>query len=144
MADASDSYEIGYGKPPKGVRFVKGQSGNPAGRPKGSQNLAAILRKVGRERVKVTGNGRTRYMSKLEASATQLTNQAASGELRAIRELFQLYILCATPEQTALPPSGPHEMDEPVIANILKRMRQLGDNPSMNDPAPRDPSKEGE
>jgi hypothetical protein len=26
--------EVGYGKPPKGTRFKKGQSGNPSGRPK--------------------------------------------------------------------------------------------------------------
>lgn len=30
------SYEIGYGKPPKSKRFVKGRSGNPRGRPKKS------------------------------------------------------------------------------------------------------------
>ncbi|WBL31748.1 DUF5681 domain-containing protein [Sinirhodobacter sp. HNIBRBA609] len=31
-------YEVGYGKPPKGGQFKKGQSGNPRGRPKGSKN----------------------------------------------------------------------------------------------------------
>ena len=30
-------YEVGYGKPPAGTRFKPGQSGNPAGRPKGSR-----------------------------------------------------------------------------------------------------------
>jgi hypothetical protein len=30
----SDSYEVGYGKPPKDTQFKKGSSGNPKGRPK--------------------------------------------------------------------------------------------------------------
>ncbi len=31
---AADHYEVGYGKPPVATRFVKGQSGNPRGRPR--------------------------------------------------------------------------------------------------------------
>ncbi len=30
-------YEVGYGKPPVSTRFVKGQSGNPRGRPRKSK-----------------------------------------------------------------------------------------------------------
>jgi hypothetical protein len=29
----SDSYEVGYGKPPRSTQFKKGVSGNPKGRP---------------------------------------------------------------------------------------------------------------
>lgn len=35
--------EIGYKKPPRHTRFRKGQSGNPKGRPKGTQNLKTDL-----------------------------------------------------------------------------------------------------
>jgi Family of unknown function (DUF5681) len=38
--------EVGYGNPPAKGRFVKGQSGNPAGRPPGALGLKAALRKV--------------------------------------------------------------------------------------------------
>src|ERR1700730_10755419 len=68
MTDRDDSYEVGYSKPPRHARFTKGQSGNPKGRPKGSQNLATILARVGRERVKVTGKSGNRSITKLEAS----------------------------------------------------------------------------
>ena len=37
-----ESYEVGYRKPPVGTRFKKGQSGNPAGRPRGTVNLATL------------------------------------------------------------------------------------------------------
>jgi hypothetical protein len=37
------SYEVGYGKPPATTRFVKGKSGNPRGRPKGSRNQMPAL-----------------------------------------------------------------------------------------------------
>lgn len=37
------SYEVGYGKPPAVTRFVKGKSGNPRGRPKGSRNQMPAL-----------------------------------------------------------------------------------------------------
>lgn len=33
-ASERPGYEIGYGKPPEGTRFVKGRSGNPRGRPR--------------------------------------------------------------------------------------------------------------
>jgi hypothetical protein len=37
------SYEVGYGKPPEATRFVKGKSGNPKGRPRGSKNKMPAL-----------------------------------------------------------------------------------------------------
>ncbi len=36
-------YEVGYGRPPVGTRFRKGQSGNPEGRPKGARNKLPAL-----------------------------------------------------------------------------------------------------
>ena len=37
-APSVTNYEVGYAKPPKQHRFKPGQSGNPAGRPRGSRN----------------------------------------------------------------------------------------------------------
>lgn len=38
LPPADACYEVGYGKPPVGSRFKPGQSGNRAGRPRGSKN----------------------------------------------------------------------------------------------------------
>ena len=38
-----DNYEVGYGKPPKDSQFIKGQSGNPKGRPKGARSKTKAL-----------------------------------------------------------------------------------------------------
>src|SRR5208282_3196836 len=79
VANNDDAHDVGYCKPPRHTRFIRGQSGNPKGRPKGSQNPAIVLAKAGRQRVKVTENGRTRYVTKAEATVVQMWNKAASG-----------------------------------------------------------------
>lgn len=48
-----NSYEVGYGKPPKHSQFQKGRSGNPKGRPKKPKNLPALVLKTFGEKVVV-------------------------------------------------------------------------------------------
>jgi Family of unknown function (DUF5681) len=38
-----DDVSVGYGNPPEQTKFQKGQSGNPAGRPRGSRNLKTLI-----------------------------------------------------------------------------------------------------
>ncbi len=83
-----DVDETGYRRPPKKTRFLKGVSGNPKGRPKGSKNLATIFRKITHEKVQVSGPEGPRWITKLEAGITQLVNRAAKGDTKAIRELI--------------------------------------------------------
>jgi hypothetical protein len=112
VADNDDNHdnknEVGYGKPPSHMQFVKGQSGNPNGRPKGSQNLSTILDRVGRERVRVTENGRMRYISKREATILQLVNKAVAGDLNAARVLLSWSMWLTNSEQTAAPSPVSH------------------------------------
>src|ERR1700676_2618881 len=134
MADHDDPYEVGYSKPPRQRRFTKGQSGNPKGRPKGSQNLASIVAKAGRERVKVTGSNGTRSITKVEAAFIQLANQAASGDLRAIRDFTYLLKSLEESGQSYLTLPVPHERDRTVMANIVERFQQSQD-PASDDGA---------
>lgn len=123
---SKDDYEVGYGKPPKASRFRKGVSGNPTGRPKGARSISSILAKLGRERVNVTTNGKARTMTKLEVVFTQLNNQAASGNLKAIRELLSAHRLFAEPQQIdEITPAATQERDDAVLKNLEKRLRAV-------------------
>jgi len=118
-------YEIGYGKPPVRSRFKKGESGNPHGRPKGTLNFSTVLLKTLREKVVINENGRRTVITKLEASAKQLVNKAASGDLRALSQLIGITL---TVEQSAAeemqPKEALNELDMKVMLKILKRYDQ--------------------
>jgi hypothetical protein len=53
--DDERDYPVGYGKPPPHSRFVKGQSGNPRGRPPGAKNMKTLLTKA-MNKLKSKGN----------------------------------------------------------------------------------------
>ena len=117
------AYEIGFCKPPKRAQFKPGQSGNLKGRPKGTLNLATVLERTLREKVIVNKGGKRKTVNKLEAALTQLTDKAASGDLKALQLLTAL---ARSPEervsQDAEPNSVNDEIDEKVVIGILKRI----------------------
>ena len=88
--DTDGDYEVGYGKPPRHTRFVKGQSGNPRGRPCGAKNLSTLLDEALNEPVTVTENGGRRRVSKRQAIITQLVNRSATADFRAIKLLLDI------------------------------------------------------
>ena len=121
--ERSDSVRVGYGNPPAHTRFKPGRSGNPRGRPKGTLNMATVLERTLRERVVINENGRRKTITKLEAAIKQLTNKAASGELKALQLLAALVRSAEERAmKTAAPGSPPDEADERVALGILKRL----------------------
>lgn len=126
----SDSHQkttdsVGYKKPPQNTRFKKGVSGNPKGRPKGTLNVATALAKALREKVSITEHGRRKTVTKLEAALKQLVNKAASGELRALRQLLEL---ARDAESKQLLPATPvvalSDLDQEVIGGIVERFTE--------------------
>jgi hypothetical protein len=123
MSDGQDDerpYEVGYGKPPVEHRFKPGKSGNPRGRDKGLKNLRTILEQEGAARVKVVEGGRSRSMSKLEATVKRLHARALNGDMRAIERVLDLNIrllgLDVAPE---VDPSTLCADDEAILQMIL-------------------------
>ncbi|MCA8881918.1 MAG: hypothetical protein KDA73_18630 [Rhodobacteraceae bacterium] len=90
----SQGYEVGYGKPPKETRFCKGQSGNPAARPKGARNkvpalnaerLKAIVMEEAYRSVAVRDGAREVKVPIAQAVIRSLAVNAARGNARAQR-----------------------------------------------------------
>jgi hypothetical protein len=86
--DKKHNYHVGYAKPPHKTRFKKGQSGNPAGRVKGSKNVSKLLLQALDEPVVVNENGERKRITKGEAMIKQLVNKGASGDARSIQLLL--------------------------------------------------------
>ena len=87
--------EGGYKKPPKAFQFQKGRSGNPSGRPRRAQGIPEMLAKVAKQKVLTKGKNGPRWMTKFEACITQLINQAARGDLKAIHLYAKMMTLFA-------------------------------------------------
>ena len=129
---------VGYRSPPEATRFKKGVSGNPRGRPKNSLNVATVLTRTLREKVVINQNGRRKTVTKLEAALKQLVDQAAAGDLRALRHLTALTRVAEAQQNlrdTQLQDLG--ELDRDVMQGILRQFQGTeekqnsseGDNP---------------
>jgi hypothetical protein len=86
------SYEVGYGKPPAVTRFVKGKSGNPRGRPKGSRNqmpalneerLRDIVIAEAYRTIKVKDGGRDVSVPMAQAVVRSIAVNAVRGDQRS-------------------------------------------------------------
>ena len=124
---ASDqSYDVGYGKPPKHSQFKPGQSGNPRGRPSGSKSLSTLLRKALNERIEVNKGGKRIKRSKLDVAIEQLVNKAAGGDLKAFIQLSQHLVRLEDAEaakQAKSVPLQPTESETNVMSSIANRIR---------------------
>jgi len=113
------------GNPPKHTQFRKGTSGNPRGRPKGSKNLATYLMEAARDQVSAAVGGKTRAISKLQATTMQLATKAAGGDQAAIARFLDWIDEIETRAASAKPSQFPFSAsDTEVIQAIHERMKQ--------------------
>jgi hypothetical protein len=128
-AAPAEGYEVGFGKPPVHTRFQPGQSGNPAGRPKGARNLASVLEQELNAPVSINENGQRKTVTKLEAAIKQLVKMSLSGDMRALQQLLALYRMSQSTEGEEAPEPLTRDSDAKVLQGILKRMqRDAGGN----------------
>ena len=87
---SNDDYEVGYGKPPKHTQFTKSRSGNPKGRPKGSNNFGTDVKRALKAPVRLTKDGSPKTVSTQEAALLRLREKALKGDARALDRLLAL------------------------------------------------------
>jgi hypothetical protein len=129
--DTGRPFAVGYGQPPKATQFKKGQPGNPKGRGKGVKNFATEIQSELNTRVAITENGRRKTITKRKAVAKQLVNKAAGGDPKAIPVLLNQE---RERETRSISGPGPEILcrpeDELVMANIVRRIREMDTPPS--------------
>lgn len=83
-------YEVGYGNPPREHQFVAGQSGNPAGRKKGSRGLKTDLHAELSSALTISINTQPVSGTKQRLMLKSLSTRAAAGDVRASALLLPL------------------------------------------------------
>jgi len=111
--------------PPKHTQFQKGISGNPNGRPKGSKNLSTLMMEAARDQVSATIGGKTRKISKIQATTMQLATKAAGGDHAAMGRFLDWIDEIETRAAAAKPAQFPlSEVDVEVLRAAYERMKQ--------------------
>jgi hypothetical protein len=82
--------KIGYCSPPVHSQFKPGQSGNPSGRAKGSQNLKTLFNKVLDEEISLRDGADVKKITKAEAIVRGVVVGALKGDSRNTAILFRL------------------------------------------------------
>jgi hypothetical protein len=91
MTETKRDYDIGYGKPPEGRRFKKGQSGNPSGRPaKNAKSAQPVLVRKSDEQILVVTNGRCQKTTRRDVVMVQLVDEPAVAGFSATKFLADL------------------------------------------------------
>jgi hypothetical protein len=90
MNGSTSTYAVGFRRPPLHTRFKPGQSGNPSGRAKGSQNLKTLFDRILREEISLREGEVTKKITKAEAILRGLVFGAMKGDSRSQMTLFRL------------------------------------------------------
>jgi hypothetical protein len=124
-APSGAEYRIGYGKPPREHCFKPGQSGNRAGRPKGSKKTTTLLRELLDRKIEIRTKGTVRKISVREAILTRFAEAALKGDTKCAAFLLQRYDAMEEPTaqaQSALPEE--REIIDTYVEALLKKQNK--------------------
>jgi hypothetical protein len=118
--EPNDHDDVGYGRPPKRHRFVKGRSGNPAGRPKKSRNFDTMLLGELKSKVRMNVGGREKLISKDEAISKKVVNDALKGNTRMLEFLVKYMRELGVPDPLHITPVDAEELNRVLRQQALK------------------------
>lgn len=113
-------------------RFRPGRSGNPNGRPRKDRTVGSAILAAASATVTATENGKRRKIRKLDATAAQLANKGASGDIRAGKLFLDMAARAeserhaATPADEALTASD-QEIVERFLADYRAYLAEAGE-----------------
>ena len=85
MSRPPEDYEVGYKRPPKAMRWLKGQSDNPLRRhPVRTISALESIDRLLLQPIEVVEKGKSRKVTALEAIVLQLWQKELSGDRRAL------------------------------------------------------------
>ena len=106
-------------------RFMPGHCPNPKGRPRKAKTIGATIVGALKEAIPVTENGRRRKISKLQATARQIANKSAAGDLRATKMAFDLAQRAEQQAAAQSPVDRLSESDEETVQRLIARLRRI-------------------
>ncbi|MBY0400130.1 hypothetical protein K2X89_07530 [Myxococcota bacterium] len=146
--DIPTDCEVGYGKPPLRTRFQSGRSGNPRGRPKGTNNLKTDLIEELGEKILVREGDQSRSVSKQRAFIKTLVSKTLKGDTRSASLLTTLMMRLLDTGEGAPEISVPLQDDEHAILEAFEqRVRRSGggeDDPAAHFESESDSRSEAE
>jgi hypothetical protein len=105
-------------------RFPPGQTGNRNGRPRKPKTVSEAIITAMNKTVAANENGRKRRIRKLDATATQIANKGASGDLRAGKMLFDMAAQAEARDVGVVAPETLTVSDQEIFDQFLADYRK--------------------
>jgi replication-associated recombination protein RarA len=114
-------------------RFPPGHSGNRNGRPKKPKTVSDAIIAAMNKTVAANENGRKRRIRKLDATATQIANKGASGDLRAGKMLLDMAAQAEARDAAQTAPETLTLSDQEILDQFLAEYRKHLDGEGENE-----------
>ena len=105
-------------------RFPPGHSGNRNGRPRKAKTVSEAIITAMNKTVAANENGRKRRIRKLDATATQIANKGASGDLRAGKMLLDMAAQAEARDSAQAAPETLTISDQEILDDFLRAYRK--------------------
>ena len=114
-------------------RFPPGHSGNRNGRPRKPKTVSDAIIAAMNKTVAANENGRKRRIRKLDATATQIANKGASGDLRAGKMLLDMAAQAEARDAAQAAPEPLTLSDQEILDQFLAEYRKHLDGEGKNE-----------